>query len=95
MALECASHNGRMSSLRDSTAAIDRFIDALWIEDGLSANTLAAYRRDLTLYAHWLAAGPDVALSGTTETHLRDYAVARHDGSKASSTNRRLTVFKR
>ena len=95
MALECASHNGRMSSLRDSTAAIDRFIDALWIEDGLSANTLAAYRRDLTLYAHWLAAAPDVALSGTTETHLRDYAVARHEGSKASSTNRRLTVFKR
>ena len=35
--------------------SIDRFIDALWIEDGLAANTLAAYRRDLTLYAHWLA----------------------------------------
>jgi site-specific recombinase XerC len=28
---------------------IDRFIDALWLEDGLSANSLAAYRRDLTL----------------------------------------------
>lgn len=26
---------------------IDRFIDALWLEEGLSANTLAAYRRDL------------------------------------------------
>ena len=35
----------------DSQATIDRFIDALWIEDGLAANTLAAYRRDLTLYA--------------------------------------------
>ncbi|MFM9916895.1 MAG: site-specific tyrosine recombinase XerD [Rhizobacter sp.] len=84
-----------MSSLLASTASIDRFIDALWIEDGLSANTLAAYRRDLTLYAHWLAAGPDAALDATTETQLRDYAVARHHGSKASSTNRRLTVFKR
>ena len=29
-----------------SAATIDRFIDALWIEDGLAANTLAAYRRD-------------------------------------------------
>ena len=48
-----------MSPLRDSAAAIDRFIDALWIEDGLSKNTLEAYRRDLTLYAHWLAAAPD------------------------------------
>ena len=32
----------------DSAAQIDRFIDALWIEDGLSAQTLAAYRRDLS-----------------------------------------------
>jgi integrase/recombinase XerD len=37
-----------------SQAAIDRFIDALWIEDGLAPLTLAAYRRDLTLYAAWL-----------------------------------------
>ena len=84
-----------MSPLHDSAAAIDRFIDALWIEDGLSANTLAAYRRDLTLYAQWLAGTPAVALNATTETHLRDYAVTRHAGSKASSTNRRLAVFKR
>ena len=39
-----------------SETSIDRFIDALWIEDGLAANTLAAYRRDLSLYADWLAA---------------------------------------
>ncbi len=42
--------------LHASTASIDRFIDALWLEDGLSANTLAAYRRDLSLYAAWLIA---------------------------------------
>ncbi len=78
-----------------SAAAIDRFIDAAWIEDGLSVNTLAAYRRDLTLYAQWLAGEPDAALNHTTESHLRAYAVARHAGSKASSANRRLTVFKR
>jgi Methylated DNA-protein cysteine methyltransferase len=36
-------------------ATIDRFCDALWLEDGLSPNTLAAYRRDLTLMARWLA----------------------------------------
>ena len=32
-------------------ACVDDFIDALWLEEGLSANTLAAYRRDLTLAA--------------------------------------------
>ncbi|RYF32955.1 MAG: site-specific tyrosine recombinase XerD, partial [Comamonadaceae bacterium] len=35
-------------------ADIDAFIDALWLEEGLSRNTLAAYRRDLTLYLRWL-----------------------------------------
>ena len=31
----------------DSASSIDRFIDALWLEDGLSPNTLAAYRLSL------------------------------------------------
>ena len=79
----------------NSQAAIDRFIDALWIEDGLSANTLAAYRRDLTLYATWLEQTKHRSLDDTSEADLRGYAVARHAGSKATSTNRRLTVFKR
>lgn len=84
-----------MTPLLASTAAIDRFIDALWIEDGLSKNTLEAYRRDLTLYAQWLECEPGCALNASTDSHLRAYAFARHEGSKASSTNRRLTVFKR
>ena len=37
-----------------SQEAIDRFADALWLEDGLSSNTLAAYRRDLKLLGQWL-----------------------------------------
>ena len=84
-----------MQALKASKEAIDTFIDALWIEDGLSANTLAAYRRDLTLYSQWLAETEDRALDDSTEASLREYAVARHAGSKATSTNRRLTVFKR
>lgn len=78
-----------------SAAAIDAFIDALWIEDGLVPNTLAAYRRDLTLYAQWLATATQRGLDDTREADLLAYAVARHAGSKATSSNRRLTVFKR
>lgn len=33
---------------------IDEFVDALWLADGLSKNTLAAYRSDLSLFARWL-----------------------------------------
>ncbi|MBC7483999.1 MAG: site-specific tyrosine recombinase XerD [Rhizobacter sp.] len=78
-----------------SDVSIDRFIDSLWIEDGLSRNTLAAYRRDLTLYAGWLATSRGRALDSSTETDLRENGVARHEASKATSSNRRLTVFKR
>ena len=78
-----------------SAATIDRFADALWIEEGLAANTLAAYRRDLTLLAGWLARERGRALVDASETDLREYAVARHAGSAATSANRRLTVFRR
>ena len=88
-----------MTNAREaSQAAIDRFLDAVWLEDGLAANTLAAYRRDLGLYADWLAAGVSEsprALDATRESDLLAYAAARHAGSKATSANRRLTVFKR
>ncbi len=84
-----------MSPQERSDAAIDRFIDALWIEDGLSANTLAAYRRDLTLYAQWLAKAHEKSLDETTEADLRAHAIAQHATTKATSANRRLTVFKR
>ena len=78
-----------------SAAIVDRFADALWIEDGLVANTLAAYRRDLTLYADWLAREHGRAITESTEADLLAYAVARHALSRASTANRRLTVFKR
>ncbi len=75
--------------------AIDRFVDAVWIEDGLAPNTLAAYRRDLALYAEWLGRSNGKHLDATREADLLAYGVARHAGSAATSANRRLTVFKR
>ena len=76
-----------------SPALIDRFADALWLEDGLSANTLAAYRRDLTQLCRWL--GPQHALLALQEHQLQAYFAERHAQSKATSANRRLTVFRR
>jgi integrase/recombinase XerD len=71
-------------------------LDALWLEDGLSANTLAAYRRDLAGYAHWLYAQPGgKTMLQTGLTELLGYAAERHSGSKSSSSNRRLATFRR
>ena len=78
-----------------SQPLVDRFLDALWIKDGLAANTLAAYRRDLELYAGWLERERGGTIAATQETDLLAYAAHRHAGSRATSANRRLTVFKR
>ena len=78
-----------------SQALIKRFIDALWLEDGLARLTLDAYRRDLTLYAHWLSDTSGRAIATSTEADLLAYIAHRHAGSRATTANRRLTVFKR
>lgn len=89
-----------------SAAVIDRFLDAIWLEDGLSALTLAAYRRDLTLYAQWWH-GPRAPGKGSgredqaasllvsTEADVLSYMAVRHAQSKATTVNRRTTVFRR
>ena len=80
-----------------SQSAIDAFIDALWLEDGLSRNTLAAYRRDLSLYAVWLNAREQQQrrLDDSDEDAIKAYFAFRHAVTKATSANRCLTVFKR
>ena len=77
-----------------SQSSIDSFVDALWLEDGLSPNTLAAYRRDLSLYAQWLD-GQGLALNDSTEVQLNSYFAAQHASTRATSANRRLSVFRR
>jgi integrase/recombinase XerD len=74
--------------------AVDAFIDALWLEEGLSRNTLAAYRRDLRMFCEWLLAR-DVTLNAGSEADLQAYFAHCHATSKATTANRRLTVFKR
>jgi integrase/recombinase XerD len=77
-----------------SSTSIDAFIDALWLEEGLSRNTLSAYRRDLALFGTWLAS-QGRSLQDATEFDINGYFAARHEESKATTANRRLTVFKR
>ena len=79
---------------------LDRFIDALWLEDGLSANTLAAYRRDLQGLLDWCAQQPGPLpqaprLIDLHEHQLLAYIAAQHARTKASSASRRLSTFKR
>ncbi|HEX4508497.1 MAG TPA: site-specific tyrosine recombinase XerD [Burkholderiaceae bacterium] len=83
------------ASEQASQADIDRFCDALWLEDGLARNTLAAYRRDLALFAGWLAGEGGRPLVEARAIDVQAYMLARHAASKATSANRRLAVFRR
>lgn len=77
-----------------SVEAIERFCDACWLEDGLAKNSLSAYRRDLILLAQWLYKETGSDLYGVVEKDLTAY-IAYRRADKATTANRRLTVFKR
>lgn len=95
IAVECPASPAPAAPLSVVHAGcIDAFIDALWLEDGLSPNTLAAYRRDVSLFAQWLQ-GQTGELDATTPWQLHAYFAERHSSTKATSANRRLTVLKR
>ena len=73
---------------------IDAFADALWLEEGLARNTLDAYRRDLIALVRWLAPHCKGLLQ-VQEADLQAYFAYRHAQTRATTANRRLTVFKR
>ncbi len=84
-----------------SQADIDAFIDAVWLEDGLAANTLAAYRRDLTAFAAW-AGNPAAsgwpapfALAQAEAVHIEGWFAARFEDSRPTTSNRRLAALRR
>jgi len=82
---------------------LDAFCDALWLEDGLARNTLESYRRDLELFAEWLARERKHTLATAQEADLHAYFAARHTGPtlrgkrspRASSDARLLSSLKR
>ncbi|WP_035881418.1 site-specific tyrosine recombinase XerD [Cupriavidus metallidurans] len=83
------------AALDGDLSLVDRFCDALWLEDGLARNTIDAYRHDLAMLARWLHESGATALLGVDDTALSGYFAARHLETRASSANRRLTVFRR
>ena len=85
------------AALAASVMAIDEFVETLFLEDGLSDNTLKAYRRDLTACAQFLAHNSSAGgLLQAQESDLRAFMVQRHaQGVKAVSSNRSLSVLRR
>lgn len=77
---------------------IDEFIDSLWLEDGLSRNTLSSYRSDLKQLSLWKLKNKNAQLSIAALDHsdLLDFLADRVTILiKASSANRELSTIKR
>ena len=75
---------------------LDEFGDALWLEDGLSRNTLDSYRRDLRLFSTWLLADRGKSLLQVQRLDLLDYLAYRfRRRARPRSAARLLSSLKR
>jgi integrase/recombinase XerD len=74
--------------------AVQRFLDVVWMERGLSANTLAAYRADLLSLGRWLEAR-GILLQRATRADLLAFVASRaENGARPRSTARQLSSFR-
>ncbi|MDO8263589.1 MAG: site-specific tyrosine recombinase XerD [Gallionella sp.] len=76
---------------------LDEFCDNLWLEDGLSRNTLDSYRRDLSKFAAWLEKQRDASILQTTHGDIQGYLahLVTVQKAKPSSTGRNISSLKR
>ena len=76
-------------------ALIDAFADRLWMEAGLSDNTLAAYRRDLAAFARWLEGRGGTLPAASAGDILRYLGERVAAGARPRTTARCLSSLRR
>lgn len=76
---------------------LDEFSDTLWLEDGLSRNTLESYRRDLNKFALWLQQHRDASLLQGTHADIQGFLahLVVEQKARATSTSRAISSLKR
>ncbi len=83
-----------MSAESDAPQLIDSYLDAIWMERGLSDNTLSSYRRDLVAFANWLASSGGDLLAVDSRI-LQQYLAYRFEQKMAArSTARCLSCLR-
>ena len=69
---------------------IERYIDAMWMEKGLSNNTLSSYRRDLRQFDEWLLKRDGSTITQATRSTLQAYLGARLQQGQSPRSSARL-----
>ena len=89
------AHNQTAESVARSVEFVDQFLDAIWMERGLSQNTLGAYRADLMTLGRSLAVA-DKSIDQADKADLLAFIAERvESGAKPRSTARQLSSFRR
>lgn len=78
----------------EEISIIDQFIDHLWLEDGLSQNTLSSYRLDLTGFALWLSKQAKT-LHTVTNADIQYFLAEKFPHLKPRSMNRHIATLRR
>ncbi|MEM8662096.1 MAG: site-specific tyrosine recombinase XerD [Pseudomonadota bacterium] len=74
---------------------IERYIDAMWMEKGLSDNSLSSYRRDLRQYHQWLMEKHNTTIMRAGRSELQAYLGARlQQGQSPRSTARFMSCVR-
>ena len=68
-------------------ALIDQFLDAVWVEQGLSENTLSAYSSDLRIFAKWLA---DKSMLEVDTGDLSKFLASRYQAGIGNRSSARI-----
>ena len=78
---------------------LDLYLDSIWMEKGLSRNTLESYGRDLKYFAHWLQINDETVLGANRQkvlaylTHRVDQGITARSSARALSSIRSLYRF--
>ncbi len=78
----------------EAQSELDLFIDHLWLEDGLSSNTLQSYSLDMTQFALWIQA-QHKSLLLVDQSDIQQYLAIKFPHSKPRSIGRLIATLRR
>jgi integrase/recombinase XerD len=83
-----------LSEVKVEYPTLDTFIDHLWLEDGLSKNTLDSYRADLSQFHDWLLSSKTTLLDAN-QADIQQYLAVKFPQSKPRSIGRLIASMRR
>lgn len=78
----------------ENLALLDQFIEHIWLEDGLSENTLSSYRHDITIFGLWLNL-QNIQYLTVSHGHIQQYLAVKFPQSQPRSISRLIASLRR